>query len=67
MRIKLMIFMSSNFKEFLFKREKQNVKFMLMEELTWILTKLNNFKICKLILIKKIKILLQDLAIKISE
>ena len=65
--IKLKIFMSSNFKEFLFMREKQNVKFMLMEELTWILTKLNNFKICKLILIKKIKIHLQDLAIKISE
>ena len=65
--IKLKIFMRSNFKEYLFMREKQNVKFMLMEELTWILTKLNNFKICKLILIKKIKILLQDLAIKISE
>jgi len=67
MRIKLKIFKICNIKDLLIKREKQNVKFRLMEEFTWILTKLNNFKICKLILIKKIKILLLDLAIKISE
>ena len=53
--IKSKIFMNSNFRDLLFKREKQNKNFRLMEELTWILIKLNIFKISKLILIKKLK------------